>query len=442
VTTTTELLPSVFRVTELALASVRRATEAVAALGTQRDGRQRVVEVTGEEAAAAFRSERVLRVGSSSPADLWDKLAGDYRGSDGWIRLHTNFAHHRSAALGVLGPGAGASREAVATRCAQWATSRLESAVVAAGGCAAVMRTVDEWAAHPHGRAVRDAELVDLESLGPAGRLALPDGDDGELAGLRVLDLCRVIAGPVAGRFLAAHGAKVTRIDGPELPDAEAVYLDGAFGKQRRLIDLRSAAGRSEFAELVRTSDAVIQAYRPGALAALGLAPRDLAAIRPGIVVVSLSAYGHHGPWATRRGFDSLVQLSTGLAAAGAAAVHSKQVAAGDVAPVALPCQALDHATGYLAAAGLLETIARQRAEGASWHVRVSLARTAAWLTDLGPVAGGLAIAEPGPALTAPFELTDDTVYGPITHVRCPGSIDGQRPFWRSGPPERREPTE
>ena len=244
-----------------------------------------------------------------------------------------------------------------------------------------MMRSRDEWLALPHASALAELPLVSIEKIGDAPPKPWPGGDR-PLAGLRVLDLSRVIAGPVAGRTLAAHGADVLLISGPDLPFIPWLTIDNGRGKLTSFVELRSEQGRQVLRDLLANADIFSQGYRPRALAALGFSPEDAAKINPGIVYVSLSAYGHAGPWAERRGFNSLVQTATGFN-------HAEGEAAGVEGPKELPAQMLDHATGYLMAFGAMMAKARQAREGGSWHVRVSLARTGQWLWNLGRVADG-----------------------------------------------------
>jgi crotonobetainyl-CoA:carnitine CoA-transferase CaiB-like acyl-CoA transferase len=209
------------------------------------------------------------------------------------------------------------------------------------------------------------------------------------LTGTRVLDLSRIIAGPVAGRTLAQHGAQVLLINGPHLPNIAPLVIDNGRGKRSAVLDLRERAGRDALGELAGEADVFLQAYRPGALAARGFGAEDLARIRPGIVYVSVCAYGHTGPWAQRRGFDSLVQSASGIA-------WTERERAQTAMPKHLPCQALDHATGYLAAFGAMAALVRRAHEGGSWHVRVSLAQTGRWLQSFGTIDDGWRVADVG----------------------------------------------
>jgi len=419
-------LPSVFRVTTAATASIAAATLGAAGLLADRNNEPlREVLVDAVHAVVAFRSERHVRILNGGLGGLWDSLAGDYRTADGWIRLHTNYPHHRAAALRAL--DVPAERAAIASVVAQRSAQELETAVIAAGGVAAALRSRDEWRAHAHGARVAECPPVALEAGASCPPGALPAAER-PLAGVRVLDLTRVIAGPVATRFLAAHGADVLRVDAPGFDEMPTVAVDGGFGKRSTVLDLRHPDDRDAFERLVSAADVVVHGYRPGALSGLGYSAVRLEALRPGLVIGRLSAYGPAGPWAHRRGFDSLVQMVSGLAEEG-------RRAAGAEHPVALPCQALDHATGYLLAYGVLMGLRRRQREGKSWRIAVSLARTARWLDDLGRVDAGLDVPEPGPLEVQAYLRVDATPWGRVEHVSCPGTIDGMPPRWERPPP-------
>src|SRR5258705_378244 len=256
------------------------------------------------------------------------------------------------------------------------------AAAAYAGGCVvALMRSPDEWSDLPHAKALAALPLISIEKIGDAAPKPWSAGDR-PLEGVRVLDLSRVIAGPVAGRTLAVHGADVLLISGPDLPAIPWLTIDTGRGKLTSFVELKSEQGRGSLRDLLAQADIFLQGYRPKFIAGLGFSPEDAAKINPGIVYVSLSAYGHAGPWAERRGFDSLVQTSTGFN-------HAQGQAAGVDGPKELPAQMLDHATGYLMAFGAVMAKARQSREGGSWHVRVSLARTGQWLWNRGRVADG-----------------------------------------------------
>ncbi|MGY1622457.1 CoA transferase [Geodermatophilus sp. SYSU D00965] len=370
------------------------------------------VRVDAAHVGLAFRSERYAAVDGRPVGPGFHPLSRFWPTADGWLRLHANYPHHRAAALRVLGEDAGSAARG-------WAAEELESAVVAAGGAAAAVRTAAAWAGSPQGRAVAAAPLVALRRTADGPVRAAP------ASGLRVLDLTRVIAGPVATRTLASHGADVLRVDSPRLPDDPGSLVDTGPGKRHALLDLAAAADRRTVEELLATADVVVQGYRPGALARFGLDPAALAERHPHLVVVSLSAWGTEGPWAQRRGFDSLVQAATGIALE----------CGSPEAPGVLPAQALDHATGHLAAATVLAAVARRRDEGGGWHGELSLARTAHELLALPRRAP-----EDGePADPARYLLSLPSPEGTVTVVAPPGSPPwrtaaafGVRPSWHA----------
>ncbi|UPK33225.1 CoA transferase [Bradyrhizobium sp. 186] len=378
-------IPSSFRVAVAGQTTIAAAGLAAAEIWRLRGGEVQDVSVDMRHAVVECRSERYLRLDDKPPPPAWDAIAGVYRTGDGrFVRCHTNFRHHRDTICKVL--ACEPEREKVQAALMQWKGEDFETAAYGAGGVVALMRSYDEWSALPQARALAELPLISIEKIGDAPPKHWPkelSRGDRPLAGLRVLDLSRVIAGPVAGRTLAAHGADVLLVSGPELPAIPWLTIDTGRGKLTSFVELQSEAGRAQLRELLREADIFSQGYRPRALAALGFSPEDAAGINPGIVYVTLSAYGHAGPWAERRGFDSLVQTTTGFN-------HAEGQAAGIDGPKELPAQMLDHATGYLMAFGAMMAKARQAREGGSWHVRVSLAQTGRWLWNLGRLEHGL----------------------------------------------------
>ncbi|CUT10586.1 CAIBBAIF family protein [Bradyrhizobium sp.] len=407
-------IPSSFRVAIAGQTTIAAAGLAAAEIWRLRSGEAQDVSVDLRHAVAECRSERYLRVDDKPPPPAWDAIAGVYRtGDNRFVRCHTNFPHHRDAVCKVL--GCEPEREKVQAALKQWKGGDFETAAYAAGGVVALMRSYDEWSALPQARALAELPLISIEKIGEAPPKPWPQRPpkgDRPLAGLRVLDLSRVIAGPVAGRTLAAHGADVLLVSGPALPAIPWLTVDTGRGKLTTFIELKSEAGRAQMRALLKDADIFSQGYRPRALAALGFTPDDAATINPGIVYVTLSAYGHAGPWAERRGFDSLVQTTTGFN-------HAEGQAAGIDGPKELPAQMLDHATGYLMAFGAMMAKARQAREGGSWHVRVSLAQTGRWLWNLGRLENGLNTPDiTGEAVHAAFIESMPSGFGTLKAVR------------------------
>jgi crotonobetainyl-CoA:carnitine CoA-transferase CaiB-like acyl-CoA transferase len=416
-------LPSSFRVGAVAQVSIAAVACAANAIWQARGGTLQRVRVDMRHAAVAFRSERYLRVEGKPLPDPWDDLAGAYHCHDGrWVRIHTTFPRHRAGILSLL--RCAPDRAAVAQALEAWEAPDFEDAAAHVGLVAAMARTFTEWDAHLQGHAVAALPTLTLTKLGDAPPPPWSPDPDRPLTGVRVLDLTRVIAGPVCGRTLAAHGADMLNVSAAHLPSVEPVVIDTGRGKRSTFIDLRAQEGRQTLARLLRDAEVFVQSYRPGALAAQGFGPDEAAAIRPGVIYTSLSAYGQTGPWARRRGFDSIVQTASGLNLAEA------QVA-GVEHPLPLPCQALDHASGYLMALGALAALLRRATEGGSWHVQVSLAQTSRWLRDLGRVEKGFACADPTFEDVADLLEERASGWGRLRAVRDAAEMSETPPTWR-----------
>jgi crotonobetainyl-CoA:carnitine CoA-transferase CaiB-like acyl-CoA transferase len=368
------VLPTRYRIGTAGAAALAALGLAAARLWELRTGRAQRVRVPVRAAAASLRSARYLRVDGREPPGPWDPLSGFYPVRGGrWISIHCNFPNHRDAALKVLECGNDRSAAAAAAR--QWEGEALEDAIHAAGGCAGYVREEAEWHEHPHAANVATQPLLSIVRLGDSPPEPLPEGDR-PLSGIRVLDLTRVLAGPTCARSLAEHGADVLRITAAHLPDSGAMDLDTGIGKLSARLDLRNPRDELKLRSLAAETDVFSQSYRPGALDARGFSPQALAALRPGIVYVSLSAWGDAGPWRARRGFDTIVQAVSGMA-------HASRTEAG---PRYLPVSAIDYVSGYLMAFGAMVALERRARQGGSWLVRVSLARTGKWIVERGVV--------------------------------------------------------
>ncbi|MBV8464719.1 MAG: CoA transferase [Burkholderiales bacterium] len=414
------ILPSSFAVGTAAQSTIAASGLAAAALWEQRGGLRQTVSVDIWHAAIEFRSERYLTVDGEAPADPWDKIAGLYRCADGWVRIHTNFPHHRDGILSIL--GCAYDKTAVQDTLMQWTAEAFEDAVAERGMVATALRSFAQWDAHPQGIAISQLPIFSIEKIGEAPPQPLPFGPR-PLSGVHVLDLTRVIAGPVGCRTLAAHGADVLQITSPNLPCIPLTVIDNGRGKRACHIDLTTLPGRLQLAGLLGEADVFVQGYRPGGLQALGFGPEQAAMQRPGLVYASLSAYGHAGPWAARRGFDSLTQTAAGFNVAEA-------TAAGQTTPRPFPAQVLDHAAGYLLALGSMAALYRRASEGGSWHVRVSLAQTAHWLRGLGRIEGGIACVEPPAEVVGSFLEESDSGFGRLKAVRHAAQLDLTPAHW------------
>jgi crotonobetainyl-CoA:carnitine CoA-transferase CaiB-like acyl-CoA transferase len=419
-------LPARLPVTDLAVGTVAAAALAAAELAAVRGAPVTArVPLRTAAVATAMTSERHLRRnGEAFPG--FAPLSRFWPAADGWVRTHANYPHHRRRLLTALDldPDGDPPAGALADRIRAAPAREVEEVVTAAGGLAVAVRTPGEWAAHP--QAAARGPLVDLRPDGPAAPRPLPAAPTDPLlpaAGLRVLDLTRVIAGPVATRFLALLGADVLRVDDPGLPELEAQHLDTGSGKRSTLLDLRRDADRARFTALLAEADVLVTGYRPGALDRFGLSPTALRRHRPDLVVARLSSWGGTGPWAARRGFDSLVQAATGIADVERHA---------DGTPGTLPAQALDHGTGYLLAAAVLRAVALRARQGGAWTAEVSLARTAWWLLHelpARPPAGAAVAVDP-----EPWCAERDTPLGRLRYARPPVTLPGGASTWATPP--------
>ena len=420
------VLPSIFHVDAIAQATIAAAGLAAAEIWRIRQGQFQEVRVDPNHAAAAFRSQRVLTIDGEAPPDIWSPVSGYFKAGDGrWVQLHCNFPQHREGVLRIL--GVEEHRQAVVSAIAGWKAEELERETRAAGLCVAFVRAPEEWRAHPQALALTFLPLMEVLRIGDAPPRPFADGADRPLSGVRVVDLTRVIAGPVCGRALASHVADVLRIGASHLHSVVPLVVDTGLGKRSAHVDLRGEEGRETLRELVSQADVFVNGYRPGALDAHGFSLRDVAQMRPGIVYTTLSAYGHTGPWREWRGFDSLTQSASGI-------VHEGTTASGGEELLPLPGQALDHATGYLAAFGTMMALKRRAEEGGSWMVRVSLAQTGRWLESLGRVQGGLDIHDPTPSDFKDFMQRRDSPFGKLSHVAPPAILSETPSYWALPP--------
>jgi len=420
------VLPTPFRIGAAGAATIAASGLAAAALWQARTGRRQQVTVDLRQAAASLRSGHYMKLADAKVSTARNTIMGVYPTRDGrWSYLHCNFPNHRAAALSVL--GVAEDREAVTRAVATWNAADLEEAIIAAKGAGGMARTHAEWAKHPQAAAIAALPLMEIVRIGDAPPEPLPPGDR-PLSGIRVLDLTRVLAGPTCARTLAEHGADVLKITAAHLPNLGYQEWDTGHGKLSAELDLRKPESVETLRGLVRKADVFSQGYRPGTLASRGLAPEELAALRPGLVYVSLSAFGHAGPWSTRRGFDTVVQTVSGITTRQAECFPGKTPG-----PQFYPVSAIDYCTGYLMAFGAMVALERRAREGGSWLVRISLAQVGKFIVDLGEV--------PAPALKdVPAEFATDEVdrwstvsktpKGELRHLRPAVQLSETPPYW------------
>ncbi|MFD4354448.1 CoA transferase [Nocardia sp. NPDC058518] len=416
----------------LAAGSVAAASAAANRVRVARGLPTRPVRLDADRVTAAFSSERLFRRGADAPS-FFAELSGFFPTADGWVRTHANYPHHRERLLRALDLPADGDAVRLTDRVSTMKGAEVEDEAAAAGAIAVRVRAEDEWSTSPMGRAAGTGPLVaadvrDDRVPTPLGATGASPTTDRPLTGIRVLDLTRVLAGPVATRTLALLGADVLRIDPPHLPEIDWQFSDNCQGKRSTLLDLRTDL--ATFEDLLAEADVLVTGYRPGALAAAGVR----AARRPGLIEASVSAWGTSGPWGDRRGFDSIVQATSGISL----------IEGTPDRPGALPAQALDHGSGYLLAAAVMDTLLARTDDGFGRNIRVSLARTASWLLAAdGRSPGHPAATPPDPASTvAHHELvTAAPAFADYDDYRWPAPPYGSaQPFWVEAPDHYHRP--
>ena len=423
---TDPILPTPFRVGDAGAATLAATGLAAADLWELRSGRRQDIAVDARQATASLRSGHYMKLGDGHVSSARNPIMGVYPTRDGrWSYVHANFPNHRAAALKVL--GVPEDRAAVAKAVLNWNALDLEEAIIAARGAGGMVRTHAEWADHPQAAALNALPLMEIVRIGDSPPEPLPEGKR-PLSGVRVLDLTRVLAGPTCARTLAEHGADVMKITGAHLPNIGYQEFDTGHGKLSAHLDLREQKDVETLKGLVREADVFSQGYRPGTLGGRGLSPEELAAIRPGLVYVSLCAFGHTGPWASRRGFDTVVQTVSGITARQAEVVPGKTPG-----PQFYPVSAIDYCTGYLMAFGAMVALGKRAREGGSWLVRISLAQVGKWIVDLGEVPADALRGVPEEFTAAELDrwsLTSETPAGKLRHLGPVVKLSETPPYW------------
>lgn len=413
------VLASPYPVGEAAAVALAAQAAAASELWRLRTGRAQSISVDIRAAAASLVSFLLMKVDGGPPPQreaATNPLVALYECADGrWLHLHGAFPKLRAATLDVL--KCGDTRDEIAAAVKAWAAQDLEDALATAGACGAMARTSGEWAAHPQGQALASLPVVEIEKIGDAPPLPLPAGDR-PLAGIRALDLTRVLAGPTCGRTLAEHGADVLLLNSPSLPNVPAFVLDTSHGKRSAHLDLDRPEDAATLLDLIRSADVFTQGYRSGAMERRGLSPQALAELRPGIIYVSINCYGHTGPWRERPGWEQLAQTVTGIAATQGTPQR----------PQLIPAAACDYTTGYLAAYGVMAALARRATEGGSYHVKASLAQTAMWFTRLGITCDRTAA--PGPHDLSAYMTESRTTIGQLQHLGPIARMSETAPRW------------
>ena len=419
-------LPTSFRIGDTSTAALSAVGLAVSDLWESRTGRKERVSVDARRATASLRSGKYMQMDGAGVSTERNMVMGTYPTKDGrWSYLHCNFPNHRAAALSVL--GVNEDRDEVTKAVAKWDAFDLEEAIIEARGAGGMVRSMEEWAIHPQAAAIASLPLMDIVKIADSPPEPLPDGSR-PLSGVRVLDLTRVLAGPTCARTLAEHGADVMKITAGHLPNIGYQEYDTGHGKLNATLDLRDGRQMETLRGLVRQTDVFSQGYRPGTLGGRGLSPEELAELRPGIVYISLSAFSHEGPWASRRGFDTVVQTVSGITQ------RQGELFPGAIpGPQFYPVSAIDYLTGYLMAFGGIVALNKRIHEGGSWLVRISLAQVGRWLVSQGEIPETQikdVAAEFTPEEIAGWLMVSETPMGNLGHLSPVIGLAESAPRW------------
>ncbi|KAF9879305.1 CoA-transferase family III [Colletotrichum karsti] len=426
-------LPSSYKLGVLAQSTIALSALAAAQIHALRNGISvPKIDVPLAHATIEFKSERLYILNGKPTPSPWGPIGGLHETSDGHVRVHDSFPNHHDGILQLVGLPLESTRQQLSDKIADWASIDLETAATVEGNLATyALRTYRQWDALPQSRAISDFP-IDVNQLSPEGPKAFPSriasGNSKCLQGLRVVEMSRVIAAPLCGKTLAAHGADIIWVTSPNLPDLPTMDRDFGRGKRTVQLDIHKTSDKVRLIELIRTADVFIQGFRPGSLAAYGLSPEEVIKINPSIIIANMSAFGPRGPWSGRRGYDSLVQTCSGMN------VSEAEHAGKGEAARPTPCQALDHAGGYLLATGVLVALYKRATQGGSWKVDVSLAGVMKYLRSLGQYEGDSGFdskdyEKPDDVPKEYFE-TRETGFGSMTAIKHSAHVEGVEVGW------------
>ncbi|MCF8466700.1 MAG: CoA transferase [Sneathiella sp.] len=415
-----------FKVAQTGAAVLAATGVAISDIWEMKTGRPQTVSVDVRHAAMALNSVAHLM---DRQVDGSYKVRGDsllsqmayetiraYPTKDGrWFMPHFGMKQLKERVLGIL--DCEQTQESIARAVAKWDAEELDQTIAAANACGGIVRSEEEWRRHPHGQALAAQAVVEIEKIGDSDPEPFPEGGPA-LQGVRVLDLTRILAGPVAARTMAEHGADVLMVGARHVPQIKKFVLELSHGKRSCFLDLNTAEESARLKDLVRGADVFSQGYRPGVLEARGFGPEELAVARPGLIYTSINCYGSGGPFSNRGGWEQIAQTVTGI---------SQEVG---IPPKLLPVYFCDYSTGYLGAYGTLLALARRAVEGGSYHVKVSLCRSAMFLQDQGRIdypREGMGISDEE---ARPLQMESETTYGPIRHLGPVIRFSESKPGW------------
>jgi crotonobetainyl-CoA:carnitine CoA-transferase CaiB-like acyl-CoA transferase len=424
-----------FKIGETCAAVLGGVGVAVSDIWQMKTGRRQKVSIDVRHAAAGLRSSAYLQRpgpdGAFTPVvnkdhEAMRAITQPWPTKDGrWVLTHFGLPNLQARMQKLL--GCELNPESVAKAVAKWDALDLEAAIDEARVCGGMVRSNEEWLAHPHGRVLAAKPIVEITKIGDSDPERLPRGDR-PLSGIRALDLTRILAGPMAARTLAEHGADVLMITAERLPQIPEHVLDTSHGKRSCFLDLAQSEDASRMKALIKGADVFSQGYRPGMIGKLGFGPEEVAALRPGIIYASINCYGADGPFSHRGGWEQVAQTMTGLC-------HEGRTAARPNGPALLPAAACDYTTGYLAAYGILLALAKRARDGGSYHIRVSLCQSGMFIYRQGKVAfPGLDLDLSAAELDA-IRIESRPKSGPLRHLGPILEFSEAQPHWTQPTP-------
>ena len=430
------VMDSKFKLGEVAAAAHASVGVAINDIWELKTGRRQKIQVSIASAAASLKSNKFIKIRHRNGDfhNLVDKdhefnrhLNGVYRTKDGgWVLPHFGLNHLRDRMLGLL--GADPDQLSVSKAVAKWNAIDLENAIAQKSLCGGMVRTNSEWLAEPHGKALSNKPVLEVIKIGPSDPEPIPGGNR-PLSGVKVLDLTRILAGPIAARTLAEHGADVLMVTAKNLPQVHAYVADTSHGKRSCFLNLKKNDDAKQLKYLVNRTDIFSQGYRPGAMEKLGFGPEELSEVRPGLIYLSINCYGFDGPFSDRGGWEQVAQIMTGLTTEGAILTQTE-------IPRLLPAAANDYITGYLGAYGALLAMVRRAEEGGSYHVRVSLCQTAMMIHRSGKIQNGLVPKELSVEEIEELSIFSKTHLGEVKHLAPVLDLSETPPFWELPTPK------
>jgi crotonobetainyl-CoA:carnitine CoA-transferase CaiB-like acyl-CoA transferase len=425
-----------FKVGETCAAVLGGVGVAVSDIWEIKTGRRLKVAIDVRHTAAGLRSSAYLQRpgpdGAFKPVvnknhEAMRAITQPWPTKDGrWVLPHFGLPNLQARMLKLL--DCEPDSESVAEAVAKWDALDLEAAIDEARVCGGMVRSYDEWLAHPHGRVLAEKPIVEIIKIGESDPEPLPKGGR-PLRGICALDLTRILAGPMAARTLAEHGADVLMVTAERLPQIPEHVLDTNHGKRSCFLDLAQSEDASRLKALVKGADVFSQGYRPGMIGKLGFAPEEVAALRPGIIYASINCYGADGPFSHRGGWEQVAQTMTGLC-------HEGRTATRPNGPALLPAAACDYTTGYLAAYGILLALAKRAQDGGSYHVRVSLCQSGMFIYRQGKVAFPELGLDLSPAELDAVRIESRPKSGPLRHLGPILKFSEAQPHWTRPTPQ------